>query len=115
MRWPVHFERQSRNAPLTHREFGVNQRHWQVLIDARGQIRAVGLAADRAFQCALRAAVAETRGEVAYIPPRTLDGKTAAESATTAKPTGKKGPATRPVAEDAQPADDNSESLHGRS
>jgi hypothetical protein len=48
-----------------------------VLIDSRGYVRAAGDAAGPAFRYAVRAAVAEARGQFSYIAPRSIDGKSA--------------------------------------
>ena len=49
-----------------------------MLIDRRGFIRAVGSTADAGFVYAVRAAVAEARGDYEYISPTTLSGEKAA-------------------------------------
>jgi thioredoxin-like negative regulator of GroEL len=48
---------------------------WQVLIDSRGVVRAVGSAGDPGFVYAVRAAVAEARGDFSYVAPVTVKGQ----------------------------------------
>lgn len=61
-------------AELT-RALNLGQPPRQVLIDARGFVRAAGLASDPAFVYAVRAAVAEARGDFAYVAPVTTKGE----------------------------------------
>jgi hypothetical protein len=48
---------------------------WLVLIDSRGFVRAVGSGADPALTYAVRAAVAEARGDHEYVAPVTVKGE----------------------------------------
>ncbi|MBK8916154.1 MAG: tetratricopeptide repeat protein [Phycisphaerales bacterium] len=79
--WPQHFERMAAGAPITHKAFRAGPAPYQVLIDGRGIIRAVGSAADPAFRYAIRAAVAETLGKASAPQPIDVAGKTPAEFA----------------------------------
>jgi hypothetical protein len=75
--WPQHYERPSGGAPLTDEAFQVDSVPWQVIVDADGNVRAVGSAGDPEFQYALRAAVAEVRGEYRALRPKTTEGVSA--------------------------------------
>lgn len=75
--WPQHYERRTSGAPLTHKAFRVDSSPWQIVIDGEGNVRAVGSASEAAFVYALRAAVAEARGEYPPVRPKTTDGKPA--------------------------------------
>lgn len=79
--WPQHFERVAAGAPITHKAFRAGAAPYQVLIDGRGIIRAVGSAADPGFRYAIRAAVAETLGKAPAPQPIDVSGKTPAEFA----------------------------------
>lgn len=74
--WPQCYEKKSAGAPLTHAAFEAGRPPWQVLIDGRGVIRAVGSAGEPGFRYALRAALAETVGDFDAPAPRDLDGRT---------------------------------------
>ncbi len=76
-KWPQHYERKLDEAPLTETAFGVKDAPWQVVIDAEGNVRNVGSVLDPAFHYALRAAVAEAKGEYEPIRPKNLAGKQA--------------------------------------
>ncbi len=73
--WPQLYEKRSSDAPLTARGFQAGAPPWQVLIDARGVVRAVGDADDAGFVSAVRAAVAEAAGRYPRVEPRSLDDK----------------------------------------
>ncbi len=75
--WPQYFEQVTGEAPLTRRAFDAGPPAWQVLIDAGGAVRAVGAAGDPAFEYAVRAAVAEARGQAAPVRPKNLAGTAA--------------------------------------
>lgn len=75
--WPQHYEQVAGQAPLTDVSFRVASRPWQVVIDGEGNVRAVGAAGEPEFEYAVRAAVAEARGEWALIRPKTFDGRVA--------------------------------------
>lgn len=72
--WDQHYEQKSANAPITHQAFKAGTGPWQVLVDASGIIRAVGDASEPGWQYALRAAVAEVRGDFPPVTPRARDG-----------------------------------------
>ncbi|MFQ5807321.1 MAG: redoxin domain-containing protein [Phycisphaerae bacterium] len=73
--WKQRYEYQARQAPITHEAFHAGKPPWQVLIDTFGYVRAIGAASEPGFQYALRAAIAETRGDQEIVMPRTHDGK----------------------------------------
>lgn len=75
--WKHRYEYQARQAPLTHQAFHAGSPPWQVLIDTLGYVRAIGAASEPGFQYALRAAVAEARGDQELVLPRTRDGQQA--------------------------------------
>lgn len=75
--WPQVYELASTNAPLTHGAFRAGEPPWQVLIDAYGYVRAVGVATEPGFRYAVRAALAECEGRYAAVPPRTREGEQA--------------------------------------
>lgn len=71
--WPQHYE-EAAGDPPTVRAFGVEARPWQVLIDGEGNVRAVGAAREPEFVYAVRAALAEARGDYAVVRPKTTAG-----------------------------------------
>jgi len=73
--WPHCFEYKSVNAPITHQAFGAGTPPWEVLIDSYGYNRAIGVITEPAFQYALRAVLAETRGQFERVRPRSREGK----------------------------------------
>jgi hypothetical protein len=75
--WPQHYEQAGRQSPITHQAFAAGNPPWQVLIDQFGFVRAVGSAREAGFQHALRAAIAEARGDREPVMPRTRDGRQA--------------------------------------
>lgn len=75
--WPQHYERTTSEAPLTTRLFRVADPPWVVLIDQFGNIRAVRAARDPVFEYALRAALAEARGDYRPVLPITRAGRQA--------------------------------------
>ncbi len=77
MTWPQRYEAVAVKAPITHEAFKAGPPPWLVLVDSYGYIRAIGDAAEPAFQYALRAALAEARLEFEAVMPRTRDGKQA--------------------------------------
>ncbi len=89
--WPQHYEQRSVDAPLTVRAFGIEKTPRDVVIDADGNVRAVGSVAEVSFKYALRAAVAEAAGKFPALPPKT----TAGVAAPVAKP---KHPVVKPPA-----------------
>lgn len=72
--WPQHYEEAAGAPPLTAGAFGVESQPWQVLIDAEGNVRAVGTAGEPEFVYAVRAALAEARGDYAVVRPKTTAG-----------------------------------------
>jgi thiol-disulfide isomerase/thioredoxin len=75
--WPQRYEGVAIKAPITHEAFKAGQPPWVVLIDSYGFIRAVGAPGEPGFDYALRAALAEARGDFPPVMPRTRDGKQA--------------------------------------
>lgn len=78
--WPQHFER-SVEAPLTRGAFKIDAPPIQVLIDGDGLVRAVGLASEPEFVYAVRAAVAQAKGQHTVIRPKTVAGVVASPPA----------------------------------
>lgn len=76
--WPQCYEQRSGGAAATEQAFKVDAPPWHVLIDAEGNVRAVGVAGEPEFEYAVRAAVAEAQGQYAAMRPKTTDGVTAA-------------------------------------
>ncbi len=72
--WPQLYERAGRAASLTDLTFQVSASAWQVVIDGEGNVRAVGSATDPEFVYAVRAAVAEAKGQYPVLRPRTTEG-----------------------------------------
>ncbi len=79
-KWPQHYETLA-GAPLTEQAFHVESSPWDVLIDGDGNVRAVGAASEPEFQYALRAAVAEVKGDYPPVAPKTTEGVAAARAA----------------------------------
>lgn len=75
--WRQHYEGSFVEAPISRKAFSARKPPWQVLIDPRGYIRAVGSATEPGFVYAVRALVAEVDDRFALTPPRTRDGKQA--------------------------------------
>ncbi len=75
MVWKQCYEGRSAAAPITHKAFKAGRPPWTVLIDSYGYIRAVGAADEPAFVYALRAAMAEARGQFKPLGPRTIRGE----------------------------------------
>ncbi len=73
--WPQHFERKLTNPPLTQEAFHCGPPPWQIVIDGRGYIRAVGSADEPALHYALRAVAAETNGTYKALNPKTSTGE----------------------------------------
>lgn len=90
--WKQRYEYQAQRAPITHQAFHAGRPPWQVLIDTFGYIRAIGAASEPGFQYALRAAIAEARGDQEVVMPRTRDGEqpTRPSARVRAQPTPKK-------------------------
>lgn len=79
--WKQCFEQTSEKAPVTHGAFRIEAGGpASVLIDSRGRVRAAGEITDPALIYAVRAAVAEARGDYPYLPPRSLEAEAAAEA-----------------------------------
>ncbi|MEP0846818.1 MAG: hypothetical protein HRF50_08355 [Phycisphaerae bacterium] len=99
--WPQVYEKQPSRAPITHTAFEAGSPPWLVLIDTYGFVRAVGAADEPAFQYAVRAAVAEARGEFPAVTPRDREGKqpeaAGAMISTAAKPPEAVKPAAGPL------------------
>ena len=72
--WKQRYEYAATDAPITHQVFRAGTPPWQVLIDTFGYVRAVGSVREPGFQYALRAAVAEARGDYEIVLPRTRGG-----------------------------------------
>jgi hypothetical protein len=72
--WKQRYEHAAIDAPLTHQAFRAGSPPWQVLIDTFGYFRAVGSVAEPGFQYAVRAAVAEARGDYDLVLVRARDG-----------------------------------------
>jgi hypothetical protein len=72
--WKQRYERAAVEAPITHRAFHAGKPPWQVLIDTFGYVRAIGSVSEPGFQYAVRAAVAEARGDYEIVLPRARDG-----------------------------------------
>jgi hypothetical protein len=72
--WQQRYERTAIDAPITHQAFRAGAPPWQVLIDTFGVVRAAGSVAEPGFQYAVRAAVAEARGDYEIVLPRARDG-----------------------------------------
>lgn len=77
--WKQLYEKKITGAPISHEAFKIGSGAWQVLIDGRGVIRAVGPAAEPSFTYALRASLAETFGEFKPLLPRNVEGEIPAE------------------------------------
>lgn len=75
--WKQLYEEKAAGAPITHEAFKVASTPWVVLIDRNGIVRAVGEPTSPAFVYAVRAAVAEARGDHPPVLARTIDGKEA--------------------------------------
>lgn len=73
--WPQVYEKQPAQAPITHKAFEAGSPPWLVLIDTYGFVRAVGAANEPALQYAVRAAIAEARGEFPAVTPRDREGQ----------------------------------------
>lgn len=71
-----HYE-QAQGKPALREALGIGPGRSVVVIDSRGFVRAAGSAEQVGLQYALRAAVAEARGEFAWIAPVDLAGKAA--------------------------------------
>lgn len=98
--WAQHYERSTGDAPLTVRLFKVAEPPWVVLVDGFGNIRTVRAARDPVFEYAVRAAVAEAKGEYAAVMPVTREGRAArAPDVEAAQPAVRSDP--RPTAEPA--------------
>lgn len=81
--WKQCFEQASGKASITHGLFKSEQEGpTGILIDSRGRVRAAGEITDPALVYAVRAAVAEARGDFPYLPPRSLVAGTAADAET---------------------------------
>lgn len=76
-KWPQRYEGTSVDAPLTHETFHAGNPPWLVLIDASGYIRCIGTAAEPGFHYALRAALAEARGDAKPMLPAGGEGRQA--------------------------------------
>ena len=77
MNWPQRYEGVALKAPVTHEAFKAGQPPWVALIDSYGYIRAVGAPGEAGFEYAVRAALAEARGDFPPANPRSRDGKQA--------------------------------------
>lgn len=73
--WPQAYEETATNAPITHGAFKAGNPPWLVVIDSFATIRAVGAADEPGVVYALRAAIAEARGDFEPVMPRTRDGR----------------------------------------
>jgi hypothetical protein len=79
--WKQCYEQKAEKAPITHGAFKIELGGpGCVLVDSRGRIRAAGDIADPALVYAVRAAVAEARGDYPYLPPRSLAAQAAADA-----------------------------------
>ena len=72
--WKQRYEHAAADARITHQAFHAGKPPWQVLIDTFGYVRAIGAVGEPGFQYALRAAVAEARGDYEIVLPRARDG-----------------------------------------
>lgn len=95
--WKQRYEYAATQAPITHKAFHAGNPPWQVLIDTLGYIRAIGAAHEPGYQYALRAAIAEARGDHEIVMPRTHDGKQPKRASASVEPGPKK--AAEPEAE----------------
>ncbi len=96
MVWKQCYEGRSAAAPITHKAFKAGRPPWTVLIDSYGYIRAIGSADEPAFVYALRAAMAEARGDVEPVGPRTIRGEQRQAGVAQAAPKKKPGVHTNP-------------------
>ncbi len=79
--WKQCFEQTAEKAPVTHGAFRIGPEGVSgILIDSRGRVRAAGEITDPALVYAVRAAVAEARGDFPYLPPRSLAAQAAADA-----------------------------------
>ena len=84
--WEQRYEHADTDAPITHQAFHAGKPPWQVLIDTFGYVRAVGSVREPGFQYAVRAAVAEARGDYEIVLPRTRDGTQPQRASATIEP-----------------------------
>ncbi len=96
MAWKQCYEGRSAAAPITHKAFKAGRPPWTVVVDSYGFIRAVGSADEPAFVCALRAAIAEARGDAEPVGPRTIRGEQRRAGVAKAAPENRPGGRTRP-------------------
>ena len=80
-KWAQLYEATASGAALTEPAFHVVAMPWDVVIDGDGNVRAVGTASEPEFQYALRAAVAEVKGDYPPVAPKTTEGVAAARAA----------------------------------
>ncbi len=88
--WKQRYEYAAADAPITHQAFRAGKPPWQVLIDTFGYVRSIGSAREPGFQYALRAAIAEARGDYPVVLPRTRDGKQSERASAKIEPQAKK-------------------------
>lgn len=90
--WPQRYEQKAVGAPITHEAFKAGAPPWIVVVDAIGQLRAVGEPGDAALTYAIRCALAEARGEHDAMSADRRSGKkpdAAGDSPTAQKPAAK--------------------------
>jgi len=75
--WAQYFEQPSDGASPLHEAMKIPSTPVQLVVDMDGNVRAAGTVRDPAFQYAVRAAVAEARGEIRAVRPKTVDGREA--------------------------------------
>jgi peroxiredoxin len=92
--WPQVYE--GGGAKIT-KQFGLDAGSACVLIDQHGNVRSVAAASDPEFVYAVRAAVAEAKGEFAGVLPKTIDGAVAKAAAKPAAPPKEPGPTAGPA------------------
>ena len=88
--WKQKYEYTALKAPITHEAFHAGPPPWQVLIDIYGYVRAIGSLREPGFQYAVRATVAEARGDHECVLPRTRDGTQPELASAKIKPIDKK-------------------------
>jgi peroxiredoxin len=94
LEWPQVYE--GGGAKVT-KLFGLDTASASVLIDQHGNVRTVAAASDPEFTYAVRAAVAEAKGDFASVLPKTMDGVVAKAAAKPAAPPKEPGPVAGPV------------------
>jgi hypothetical protein len=97
----IHYEKKSRGAPITHVAFQLEHTPVQVLVDGRGFVAAVGSVGDAGFIYAVRAAVAQARGDFAYLSPTKRSGELAVSAP---RASAEEAPAKSPAADSELPS-----------